>query len=59
MDFAAAVEIIEKGHFGCMVALDPPDVQAVPLDEALDLQELPEEHRPALVQAVIDYHVPA
>jgi 6-phosphofructokinase 1 len=32
---AAAVEIIEQGHFGCMVALDPPDVQAVPLDEAV------------------------
>ncbi len=32
---AAAVQIIEEGHFGCMVALDPPDVRAVPLDEAI------------------------
>lgn len=31
---AAAVELIEKGHFGCMVSLDPPDVRAVPLEEA-------------------------
>ena len=31
---AAAIELIEKGHFGCMVSLDPPDVLAVPLEEA-------------------------
>ena len=28
---AAAVECIARGEFGCMVALDPPDVKAVPL----------------------------
>ncbi len=32
---AAAVELVEKGHFGCMVALDPPEVQAVPLARAV------------------------
>ena len=31
---AAAVHLLAEGHFGCMVALDPPDVLAVPLDEA-------------------------
>ena len=31
---AAAVDLVADGHFGCMVALDPPDVLAVPLEEA-------------------------
>ncbi|MGI9625243.1 MAG: 6-phosphofructokinase [Longimicrobiales bacterium] len=33
---AAAVELAAAGHFGCMVALDPPEVKAVPLGEAID-----------------------
>ena len=33
---AAAVELLAREQFGCMVALDPPDVKAVPLAEALD-----------------------
>jgi phosphofructokinase-like protein len=32
---AAAVRLAAEGSFGCMVALDPPDVRAVPLDEAI------------------------
>lgn len=32
---AAAVRLVLEGSFGCMVALDPPDVLAVPLDDAL------------------------
>lgn len=32
---AAAVKLVEERCFGCMVALDPPEVRAVPLDEAL------------------------
>jgi 6-phosphofructokinase 1 len=32
---AAAVELVKRGDFGSMVALDPPDVKAVPLGEAL------------------------
>jgi len=32
---AAAVRLAAEGSFGCMVALDPPDVLAVPLDEAI------------------------
>ncbi len=32
---AAAIRCIEQGHFGCMVALDPPDVETIPLDEAV------------------------
>jgi len=32
---AAAVELVRDGSFGCMVALDPPDVLAVPLGEAI------------------------
>ena len=32
---AAAVQLIEEGHFGCMVSLDPPEVKAVPLAEAV------------------------
>ncbi len=31
----AAVELVRDGSFGCMVALDPPDVLAVPLGEAI------------------------
>lgn len=31
---AAAVELAERGKWGCMVALDPPEVHAVPLAEA-------------------------
>lgn len=32
---AAAVDLVAEGQFGCMVALDPPDVLAVPLAEAI------------------------
>jgi ATP-dependent phosphofructokinase / diphosphate-dependent phosphofructokinase len=32
---SAAVELAEQGHYGCMVALDPPEVKAVPLAEAV------------------------
>ena len=32
---AAAVDLVAEGRFGCMVALDPPDVLAVPLAEAI------------------------
>ncbi len=32
---AAAVKFVGEGRFGCMVALDPPDVRAVPLEEAI------------------------
>ena len=32
----AAIELAEQGHFGCMVALDPPKVRAVPLAEAVE-----------------------
>ncbi len=32
---AAAVKLVRDGRFGCMVALDPPDVLAVPLREAI------------------------
>jgi ATP-dependent phosphofructokinase / diphosphate-dependent phosphofructokinase len=32
---AAAVNLVAEGKFGCMVALDPPDVLAVPLGEAI------------------------
>jgi 6-phosphofructokinase 1 len=32
---AAAVRLVAEGSFGCMVALDPPDVLAVPLDVAI------------------------
>lgn len=33
---AAAVEMVAEERFGCMVALDPPDVKPVPLSEALE-----------------------
>ena len=32
---AAAIELVKRGDFGSMVFLDPPDVKAVPLGEAL------------------------
>lgn len=32
---AAAVKLVEDGCFGCMVALDPPAIHAVPLGEAI------------------------
>jgi phosphofructokinase-like protein len=32
---AAAIELVKRGDFGSMVSLDPPDVTAVPLGEAL------------------------
>ncbi len=32
---AAAIRLIDAGSFGCMVALDPPDIRAVPLAEAI------------------------
>ncbi len=35
-----AVELAEQGKFGCMVALDPPDIKAVPLQEAIDRLKL-------------------
>jgi len=39
---SAAVELIEAGEFGCMVALDPPHVHAVPLADAIEhLKEVP------------------
>ncbi|MDT8341921.1 MAG: ATP-dependent 6-phosphofructokinase [Longimicrobiales bacterium] len=37
---AAAVELADRGCFGCMVALDPPEVKAVPLDEAVSQLKL-------------------
>lgn len=32
---AAAVRVIEKGEFGCMVALEPPRVRTVPLEQII------------------------
>jgi len=32
---AAAVQMVADGHFGCMVALNPPHVEAVPLEDAI------------------------
>ncbi len=32
---SAAVRLVEEGHFGTMVALDPPEVLAVPLADAV------------------------
>jgi 6-phosphofructokinase 1 len=32
---AAAVQLVKEGRFGTMVALDPPDVLAVPLEDAI------------------------
>ncbi len=36
---AAAVRCIQNGEFGCMVALDPPDVRAIPLAKAVARQK--------------------
>jgi 6-phosphofructokinase 1 len=36
---AAAVGCVERGEFGCMVALDPPSVRAIPLAEAVRSQK--------------------
>ncbi len=33
---AAAIDLIEDGSFGCMVALQPPHILAVPISEAVD-----------------------
>ncbi len=33
---AAAVRTVEQRQFGTMVALDPPEIRAVPLDQAID-----------------------
>jgi ATP-dependent phosphofructokinase / diphosphate-dependent phosphofructokinase len=41
---AAAVDLVAEGSFGCMVALDPPRVRAVPLREAVEtLKKVPVE----------------
>jgi ATP-dependent phosphofructokinase / diphosphate-dependent phosphofructokinase len=32
---AAAVELVSQGKFGCMVGLNPPEIQAVPLADAV------------------------
>ncbi|NIR42777.1 MAG: ATP-dependent 6-phosphofructokinase [Gemmatimonadetes bacterium] len=37
---AAAVRCVEQGEFGCMIALDPPDVASIPLEEAVARQKL-------------------
>ncbi len=37
---SAAIELAAKGEFGCMVALDPPDVRAVPLEAAIAERKL-------------------
>lgn len=31
----AAVDLVAEGHFGCMVAINPPEIHAVPLAEAV------------------------
>lgn len=36
---AAAVQCVEDGEFGCMVALDPPHVRTIPLDVAISRQK--------------------
>ena len=33
---AAAIALLERGDYGCMVALDPPDVRGVPLAQAVE-----------------------
>jgi phosphofructokinase-like protein len=39
---AAAIRLADEGRFGCMVALDPPEILAVPLDEAVkDIRNVP------------------
>ncbi len=41
---SAAVEVVAAGDYGCMVALDPPHVRAVPLAEAVErLKTVPED----------------
>lgn len=41
----AAIELIEQEHFGCMVALDPPRVKAVPIARAVNkLKTVPVDH---------------
>jgi phosphofructokinase-like protein len=37
---AAAVELVRAGCFGCMVALEPPDVKPVPLREVVKTRKL-------------------
>lgn len=37
---AAAIDLAERGDWGCMVALDPPHVHAVPLAEAIERLKL-------------------
>ena len=37
---AAAIRCIEQESYGCMVALDPPDVKTIPLAEATSRQKL-------------------
>ena len=37
---SAAIELVKRGDFGSMVSLDPPDVKAVPLGEALSKAKL-------------------
>ena len=37
---AAAVHCVANGDFGCMVALDPPDVKAIPLAEVVKSRKL-------------------
>ena len=37
---SAAIELVKRGDFGSMVSLDPPDVKAVPLGEALSTTKL-------------------
>ena len=32
---SAAVDLVPQNHFGCMVSLAPPEVLAVPLQEAV------------------------
>ncbi len=42
---AAAVKLAEQGHFGCMVAFDPPHMKPVPLAEAVSkLKTAPPDH---------------
>jgi ATP-dependent phosphofructokinase / diphosphate-dependent phosphofructokinase len=39
---AAAVDLIARGHTDCMVGLNPPDIQAVPLADAVaDIKRVP------------------
>ncbi|MCH7565830.1 MAG: ATP-dependent 6-phosphofructokinase [Gemmatimonadetes bacterium] len=39
---SAAINLVQDGHFGCMVALDPPNVLAVPLAEAVaEIRQVP------------------